>query len=54
MGSYGDFARVYDIFQDNVDYEAWARYIREKLKKYVIFDMKHKGPASDQKQAGPL
>ncbi len=38
MGSYEDFARVYDIFQDNVDYEAWARYIREKLKKYGIED----------------
>jgi len=38
MGSYEDFALVYDIFQDNVDYEAWACYIRKKLKKYGIED----------------
>ena len=28
MESYGKFARVYDMFQDNVNYRKWADYIR--------------------------
>ena len=33
MEAYGEFARVYDLFQDNVDYRAWAGYITSQLKK---------------------
>ena len=32
MESYGKFARVYDMFQDNVNYRKWADYIIETLK----------------------
>lgn len=38
MEAYGEFARVYDIFMDNVDYEAWAAYLGERLKEYGICD----------------
>ena len=38
MSAYEEFARVYDIFQDNVDYDAWASYIRDKLLGYGIED----------------
>lgn len=38
MEAYGEFARVYDIFMDNVDYEAWASYLTESLKEYGIGD----------------
>ena len=27
MEAYSDFARVYDIFMDNVEYEKWAEYL---------------------------
>lgn len=36
--SYGAFASVYDILMDNVNYEAWADYLKERLKEYGIFD----------------
>ena len=35
---YTDFARVYDAFQDNVDYEGWSRYLVETLCGYGIKD----------------
>lgn len=38
MEAYGEFARVYDIFMDNVDYEDWASYLEEELKRYGICD----------------
>ena len=31
--AYEEFARVYDLFQDNVDYRSWAAYLTEQLKK---------------------
>ncbi len=31
MESYGKFASVYDMFQDNVDYRSWADYIIQTL-----------------------
>lgn len=34
MDSYTDFARIYDIFMDNVPYEAWAERIFSLLKKH--------------------
>ena len=38
MSAYEEFARVYDLFQDNVDYGAWAGYIYGKLKRFGIND----------------
>ena len=38
MDSYGKFARVYDMFQDNVNYRKWADYIIETLKQEQIED----------------
>lgn len=38
MEAYGEFARVYDMFMDNVDYESWAEYLVKQLKKYGIED----------------
>ena len=29
MEAYGRFAQVYDLFMDNIDYEAWADYVAE-------------------------
>lgn len=34
--AYGDFARVYDMFQDNVDYETWGKWLKEQLTAYGI------------------
>ena len=36
MGAYEEFALVYDIFQDNVDYEAWASYLQDRLTDFDI------------------
>ena len=38
MEAYGEFARVYDIFQDNVDYASWAGYLNDTLREYGISD----------------
>lgn len=38
MEAYGEFARVYDIFMDNVDYDAWASYLTKSLKEYGVCD----------------
>ena len=38
MGAYEKFAQVYDLFMDNIDYEEWADYITDPLKKYGIED----------------
>lgn len=38
MEAYGDFAHVYDMFMDNVDYEAWGAYLKERLEAYGIED----------------
>lgn len=38
MGAYEKFAQVYDLFMDNIDYEEWADYITDHLKKYGIKD----------------
>ena len=36
--AYGEFARVYDMFQDNVDYEAWGRWLKQQLASQGITD----------------
>ncbi len=36
--SYGEFAKVYDMFQDNIDYEDWSKYLTEILGEYGIRD----------------
>ena len=38
QGAYSEFARVYDIFQDNIDYESWVSYIIERLTEHGIAD----------------
>ena len=34
MEAYTSFARVYDIFMDNVPYKEWADYLGKILKEY--------------------
>ena len=36
MDAYTSFARVYDMFMDNVPYEEWCDYITGLLKEYGI------------------
>ena len=38
MEAYGEFARVYDLFMDNIDYEKWADYIQKHLEEQGIRD----------------
>ena len=38
MEAYGKFARVYDLFMDNIDYEKWADYIQKHLEEQGIRD----------------
>lgn len=34
--AYGDFARIYDIFMDNVNYRDWAAYLSGMLTQYGV------------------
>ena len=36
MGAYESFARVYDLFMDNVPYEEWSSYLTGLLREYSI------------------
>ena len=36
MGAYESFARVYDLFMDNVPYEEWSSYLTGLLREYGI------------------
>ena len=38
MASYESFARVYDLFMDNIPYEEWCGYLHTLLKKYDVTD----------------
>ncbi len=38
MDAYTSFAQVYDLFMDNVPYDAWADYLDALLKEYGIAD----------------
>lgn len=38
MDSYGKFAKVYDMFQDNINYREWADYLVDTLKSDGIRD----------------
>lgn len=38
MEAYTSFAEVYDLFMDNVPYEAWSSYLADILKEYHIED----------------
>ena len=38
MEAYSDFAKVYDLFMDNVNYEEWSRYLCTILKENGIED----------------
>ncbi len=35
---YGSFARVYDLFMDNIPYEEWSTYLHHLLLKYGVQD----------------
>lgn len=36
MDAYYDFAEVYDLFMDNIDYAAWAGYLTGMLKRFGV------------------
>ena len=36
--AYENFARVYDLFMDNIDYPAWCRYLTGLLREYQVTD----------------
>ncbi len=38
MDSYQSFAKVYDMFMDDVDYDSWAEYLKGLLAEYGIKD----------------
>lgn len=38
MEAYSSFAKVYDLFMDNVPYEEWFEYVRSILREYGICD----------------
>ena len=38
MSSYESFARVYDLFMDNIPYEEWCGYLHTLLEKYDVTD----------------
>lgn len=38
MASYESFARVYDLFMDNIPYEEWCEYLHGLLKQYGVED----------------
>ena len=38
MASYESFARVYDLFMDNIPYEEWGRYLCGLLRRYGVED----------------
>ncbi len=38
MDAYTSFAKVYDMFMDNIPYNDWCRYLRSLLKKFEIND----------------
>lgn len=38
MEAYAEFARVYDMFMDNIDYPAWSEYVVSLLGDYEIRD----------------
>ena len=38
MEAYSSFARVYDLFMDNVPYEEWSQYLIGLLREYGIYD----------------
>lgn len=38
MNPYSDFAKLYDVFMDNVDYDKWAEYLTDCLKEFNIKD----------------
>ena len=36
MASYMEFAKVYDMFMDNVPYDEWTKYLSELLNVYGV------------------
>lgn len=38
MEAYQNFARVYDMFMDNIDYDSWSKYLLNILQEHKITD----------------
>ena len=38
MATYESFARVYDLFMDNIPYEEWSVYLHELLQRGGVDD----------------
>lgn len=38
MASYQNFAQVYDLFMDNIDYDGWSEYLISLLREYGVSD----------------
>ena len=38
MSAYESFARVYDMFMDNIPYKEWCNYLTGLLKEYEVDD----------------
>lgn len=38
MEAYQNFARVYDLFMEDVDYDGWSAYLAELLREYGVTD----------------
>lgn len=38
MEAYQSFARVYDMFMDNIDYDSWSKYLIDILKEHQVDD----------------
>lgn len=38
MEAYQNFARVYDMFMDNIDYDSWSKYLLNILQEHEITD----------------
>ena len=38
MDAYYDFAEVYDMFMDNIDYDAWGKYLTGMLRRFGVSD----------------
>ena len=36
MDAYIGFAKLYDLFMDNIDYDAWGKYLSTLLQEYGI------------------
>ena len=43
MGAYESFARVYDLFMDNIPYAQWCEYLKKLLKNRHVQQLDREG-----------